>query len=118
MKRVILLLSLVLSIGLGCATKPQRSLAAAQDVIYGAKKAWVAYLKAEYTKINQLPAEEQIPLREALAKRQLKARLVATKLDTLWWSAWEQNKMNEKAAPPAELLTTIAEFKLVTSSTQ
>lgn len=118
MKKTLLLLLTLLSLSLGCATKPQRSLAAAQDVIYGAKKAWIAYLKLEYTKINKLPAEEQIPLREALAKRQLKARLVATKLDALWWSAWEQNKMNEKAAPPAELLTTIAEFKLVTASTQ
>lgn len=112
MKKTLLLLLTLLSLSIGCATKPQRSLAAAQDVIYGAKKAWVAYLKAEYKRIDSLPAEQQIPLRDALKAKRDKVRELSVRIDAMWWGAWNAVKFDDKVPAPAELLRLVAEFKL------
>lgn len=110
--RLILLSLLSLSLFFGCATHPQRSLAATQDVIYGAKKSWVAYLKAEYKRIDSLPAEQQIPLRDALAIKRARVNSLAAQIDSAWWAAWIAAKYDAKAKPPAELLLLVADFKL------
>lgn len=112
MKKTLLLLTLSLSIFCGCATNPQRSLAATQDVIYGAKKSWVAYLKAEYRRIDNLPAEEQIPLRDNLAVKRARINSLAAQIDSAWWAAWISAKYDAKSKPPAELLLLVADFKL------
>lgn len=109
-KLVILLLSLTLFAG--CVTNSMRTLAAAQDAIYGAKKAWVAYLKAEYGRIDKLPAEEQIPLRDNLAARRARVHSLAAQADSIWWAAWTAAKYNQKAPPSGELLSAIADLKL------
>jgi hypothetical protein len=112
MKTRILLLSLLLSLFTGCATNPQRTLAATQDVIYGAKKSWVAYCKAEYKRIDNLPAEQQIPLRDALAVRRARVHALASQIDSAWWAAWIAAKYDTKAKPSAELLLLVSDLKL------
>ena len=113
MKKTLLLLSILsLSIGLGCATKPQHSLAAAQDVIYGAKKLWVAYLKTEYARIDNLPAAQQIPLRDALKVRRDKVRELSVRVDAAWDIAWSAAKYDTKTPTSTELLRLVAELKL------
>lgn len=110
--RLTLLLLLSLSLFFGCATNTQRSLAATQDVIYGAKKSWVAYLKAEYKRIDTLPAEQQIPLRDALAEKRKKVNSLAAQIDVAWWLAWNEAKYDEKTTTPRELLSLVADLKL------
>jgi hypothetical protein len=91
-----------------------RTLAATQDVIFGIKKSWVTYLKAEYKRIDALPAEEQIPLRDALAERRLKVIKIADRVDDAWWAAWAAAKHDNKARPTGNLLALITELKLAT----
>lgn len=112
MKTRILLLSLLLSLFTGCATNPQRTLAATQDVIYGAKKSWVAYCKAEYKRIDNLPAEQQIPLRDALKKRRDKVREISTQVDAAWDAAWAVAEFDNKKPSTEELLKLVAQLKL------
>lgn len=114
MKKILTLLLLLVSLA-GCATNPQRSLAATQNVIYGAKKTWVAYLQAEYRRIDSLPAEQQIPLRDALAAKRARANSLAAQIDAAWWAAWMAAKYDARAKPPGELLLLIADFKLLTT---
>lgn len=109
-KLVILLLSLTLFVG--CATNSMRTLAATQDAIYGAKKSWVAYLKAEYKRIDNLPAEEQIPLRDALVKKRDRVRELSDEVDAVWWAAWNAAKYNTSAPPSEDLVKAIANLKL------
>lgn len=109
-KLLLLLLSSLLFVA--CATNSMRTLAAAQDAIYGAKKAWVAYLKAEYSRIDNLPAAEQIPLRDDLAARRARVHSLAAQADSIWWAAWTAAKYNQKAPPTGELLSAIADLKL------
>lgn len=112
MKKTLLLLLTLFSLSIGCATNTQRTLAATQDVIYGAKKSWVAYLKAEYKRIDNLPAEEQIPLRDKLKARRDKVREISVQVDAAWETAWSAAKFDNKTPPPAELLQLVANFKL------
>lgn len=114
MKKLLSLLLLLVSLA-GCATNPQRSLAATQNAIYGAKKTWVAYLQAEYKRIDNLPATEQIPLRDALAVKRARAHALAAQIDAAWWAAWIAAKYDSRAKPPSELLLLIADFKLLTT---
>jgi cation transport regulator ChaB len=81
-------------------------------VIYGAKKSWVAYCKAEYKRIDNLPAEVQIPLRDALKKRRDKVREISTQVDAAWDVAWAAAKYDNKKPPTAELLQLVANLKL------
>lgn len=111
MKKILLSL-LSLSLLVGCATNSMRTLAATQDAIYGAKKTWVAYLKAEYKRIDSLPAEEQIPLRDNLAARRARVHTLAAQADSIWWAAWTAAKYNQKAPPTGELLSAVADLKL------
>jgi hypothetical protein len=112
MKTRILLLSLLLSLFTGCATNPQRTLAATQDVIYGAKKSWVAYCKAEYKRIDNLPAEQQIPLRDALKKRRDNVRELSVRIDAAWDVAWIAAKYDNQKPPTGELIDLVAKLKL------
>lgn len=112
MKKTLLLLSLSLSLFVGCATNAQRTLAATQDVIYGAKKAWIAHLKAEYKRIDNLPAEQQIPIRDALKAKRDKVRELSVRVDAAWDVAWSAAKFDTKTPPPAELLRLVADLKL------
>lgn len=112
MKKTLLLLLTLLSLSLGCATNAQRTLAATQDVIYGAKRSWVAYLKAEYKRIDSLPAEQQIPLRDALAEKRKKVITLTAQIDAAWWLAWNAAKYDEKATTPKELYLLVADLKL------
>lgn len=109
-KTLLLLLSALLFVA--CATNSMRTLKATQDVIYGAKKSWVAYLKAEYKRIDSLPAEEQIPLRDALKARRDKVRELSDEVDAIWWAAWNAAKYNTSAPPSEELIKAVANLKL------
>ena len=111
MKKLLTLLLLLVSLA-GCATNPQRSLAVTQDVIYGAKKSWVAYLEAEYRRIDNLPAEQQIPIRDALKARRDKVREISDQVDAAWWAAWNAAKYDTKSATPATLVRLVADLKL------
>ena len=98
-----------------CKSRPSlKTLAATQDVIYGTKKAWTAYLKAEYMRVNKMPAEDQIPLRDKLRARNEKALAISAKVDAAWWRAWDAAKAKSDAPSPSELLALVAEFKLAT----
>lgn len=111
MKRILILLLSVVSLA-GCATNPQRTLASAQDVIYGAKKSWVAYLQAEYKRLDSLPAEQQIPLRDALKAKRDRVKELSVQVDAAWWAAWSEAKYNTKFSAPADLLKLVANLKL------
>jgi hypothetical protein len=99
---------------IGCATKQLPTLAAAQDVIYGLKKSWTAHVKSEYQKINKLPAEDQIPLRDKLRAKNEKVIAIANKVDAIWWNAWNAAKADSKSKPSKELVSAMAELKLAT----
>lgn len=114
MKQLLSILALTFLL-MGCKTdRGLKSLAAAQDMHYAAKKAWIAYCHAEYDRLDQLPATEQIYPREKLAARRKNAIALSQRFDEVWDLAWAAAKLDRNAPAPPEVLRALADFKLAT----
>ncbi len=114
MKHLLTILALAFLLA-GCKTdRGLKSLAAAQDLHYAAKKAWIVYCHREYDRIDKLPAEQQIPLRDKLRDKRNRAIFLSERFDQVWDDAWVAAKLDRNKPAPPSVLTALAEFQLAT----
>jgi len=97
---------------LGCGSgKELKSLAAAQDVHYAVKKAWIAHVKSEYARIDTLPLSEREGARQKLGERRKTALALSQHFDAVWDSAWARARYNKESPATAEVWAALNEFE-------